>query len=121
MGKPKRPKVHRPQEGAQASIGGKNRPRVETATPTRGSAFNVQTNGDFLQNWNRQAPCPGQYEQPAFDSVWHEMLASDPVGASWDPPARRAPVTAPGPGWTQEMAKNTKIPHSCFRVSIMAK
>ncbi len=80
------------------------------AAPSRGSAFNVQTHEDLVKLWNGQAPCPGQYEKGTLDSVWKEMLASDPVGASWDPPARRAPVTAPGPGWTQEMAKNTKIP-----------
>jgi pimeloyl-ACP methyl ester carboxylesterase len=80
------------------------------AAPERGSAFNVQTHADLVKLWNGQAPCPGQYEQGAFDSVWKDMLASDPVGASWDPPARRAPVTAPGPGWTPEMAKNDKIP-----------
>jgi len=32
------------------------------------------------------------------------------VGASWSPPGRRAPSTAPGPGWTAEMAKNSRIP-----------
>jgi pimeloyl-ACP methyl ester carboxylesterase len=89
-------------------------PAATQAAPARGSAFNVQTHDDFAQNWNRQAPCVGQYEQGAFDSVWHEMLASDPVGASWDPPARRAPATAPGPGWTQDMAKNSKIPTLMF-------
>ena len=89
-------------------------PAAAPAAPSRGSAFNVQTHDDFVQNWNRQAPCPGQFEQAASDSVWHEMLDSDPVGASWDPPARRAPVTARGPGWTQDMAKNTKIPTLMF-------
>ena len=89
-------------------------PRPPAAAPSRGSAFNVQTHADLVKLWNGQAPCPGQYEQGAFDSVWKELLASDPVGASWDPPARRAPVTAPGPGWTQEMAKNTKIPALMF-------
>lgn len=83
---------------------------AQQSAQARGSAFNVQTRDAFAQNWNRQAPCPGQYEQAAFDSVWHEMLASDPLGASWDPPARRAPLTARGPGWTRDMAKNTKIP-----------
>jgi pimeloyl-ACP methyl ester carboxylesterase len=89
-------------------------PAAATAAPSRGSAFNVQTHADLVALWNRQAPCPGQYEPGAFDSVWNELLASDPVGASWVPPARRAPVTAPSPGWTQEMAKNTKIPTLMF-------
>jgi pimeloyl-ACP methyl ester carboxylesterase len=80
------------------------------ATPPRGSAFNVQTHEDLVALWNRQAPCPGQYEPATLDSVWRELLASDPAGASWEPPARRAPVTAPGPGWTPAMAKTTTIP-----------
>ena len=88
--------------------------RPTAAADARGAAFNVQTHADLVKLWNGQAPCPGQYEQGAFDSVWKEMLASDPVGASWDPAARRAPVTAPGPGWTPEMAKNTKIPTLMF-------
>ena len=82
------------------------------ATPARGSAFNVQTHEDLVKLWNGQAPCTGQYEAATLDSVWKELLASDSVGSTWDPPARRAPVTAPSPGasWTQDMAKNTKIP-----------
>ena len=83
-------------------------------TPSRGSAFNVQTHADLVKLWDGQAPCPGQYEKGAFDSVWKDMLASDPVGASWDPAARRAPVTAPGGTWTTEMAKNTTIPTVMF-------
>jgi pimeloyl-ACP methyl ester carboxylesterase len=83
-----------------------------TTPPPRGAAFNVQTHADLVALWNRQAPCPGQYEPAALDSVWKEMLASDPVGSTWDPPARRAPVTAPSPGsaWTPGMARTTKIP-----------
>jgi pimeloyl-ACP methyl ester carboxylesterase len=99
---------------APAYNNGAARRAAPAAAPQRGSAFNVQTHADLVKLWNGQAPCAGQYEQAAFDSVWKEMLASDPVGASWDPPARRAPVTAPGPGWTQEMAKNTKIPTLMF-------
>ena len=85
-------------------------PAAAQATPPRGSAFNVQTHDDLVKLWSGQAPCPGQYEQGTLAAVWKDLLASDPVGASWNPPARRAPVTAPVPGWTQEMAKNTKIP-----------
>src|SRR5262249_20773442 len=92
--------------------GGRAAGGAAPATPPRGSAFNVQTHQDLVDLWTRQAPGPGQYERAAFDSGWREMLASDSVGSTWDPPARRAPVTAPSPGssWTPEMAKNTKIP-----------
>jgi pimeloyl-ACP methyl ester carboxylesterase len=93
-----------------------NRTGVPPATtppaPRSPAAFNVQTHADLVALWKRQAPCPGQYEPAALDSVWKEMLASDPVGRRWNPPARRAPVTAPSPGasWTQAMAKATTIP-----------
>jgi len=103
-------KVNRMVLLAPAYFNGASRPPAAAqAAPTRGSAFNVQTHEDLVKLWNGQAPCPGQYEQATLDSVWKELLASDPVGASWNPPARRAPVTARGPGWTPEMAKNTKI------------
>jgi pimeloyl-ACP methyl ester carboxylesterase len=89
-------------------------PNAPAAATGRGAAFNVQTHADLVKLWNGQAPCTGQYEQGAFDSVWKEMLASDQVGSTWDPPARRAPVTAPGGRWTQEMAQGTKIPTLMF-------
>jgi pimeloyl-ACP methyl ester carboxylesterase len=74
------------------------------------TAFNTQSEEEFRALWNRQAPCPGQYEPAAMQSVWREMLASDPVGSTWTPPGRRAPSTAPGPGWTAEMTRNMRIP-----------
>ena len=76
------------------------------------AAFSVQSRDDLIALWNRQAPCPGQYTQEALDSVWKEMLASDPVGSKWGPGVRRAPAGGGGGGatWTQEMAKNTTIP-----------
>jgi hypothetical protein len=72
----------------------------------------VQSRDDLIALWNRQAPCPGQYTQEALDSVWKEMLASDPVGAKWGPGVRRAPAGGGGGGatWTQDMAKKTMIP-----------
>ncbi|MBV9549568.1 MAG: alpha/beta fold hydrolase [Alphaproteobacteria bacterium] len=101
--------------GAGRGAGGAGRaaaPATANGAPPRGSAFNVQTHEDLVALWNRQAPCPGQYTPETLASVWKEMLASDSVGSTWDPPARRAPVTAPSPGasWTPEMARNTKIP-----------
>ena len=80
------------------------------AAPREPAAFVIQTHEELVALWKKQAPCPGQYEQATLASVWREMLASDPVGAKWNPPARRAPVTARGPGWTIEMAKNNRIP-----------
>ncbi len=66
-------------------------PDQEPAQLPEGTAFNIQSRADFDTNWDRQAPCPNQYEPAVSDSVWSEMLASDPVGATWSPPVRRAP------------------------------
>jgi pimeloyl-ACP methyl ester carboxylesterase len=61
--------------------------------PAAGAAFNAQSHADFVANWQRQVGCENQYEQAASDSVWAEMLASDPVGATWGQGVRRAPNT----------------------------
>ena len=78
----------------------------------RGAAvFNTQSRDEFIANWDRQAPCPGQYEPGARDAVWGAMLASDPVGAAWGTGVRRAPSGGGGGGsWTQAMAAKTEIP-----------
>jgi pimeloyl-ACP methyl ester carboxylesterase len=93
--------------GAGAAAGG----RAGAGGGAR-SAFSVQSHDDLIALWNRQAPCPGQYTQEALDSVWKEMLASDPVGAKWGTGVRRAPAGGGGGGatWTVDMAKSTTIP-----------
>src|SRR5205814_4122701 len=73
------------------------------------AAFNTQSRDDFNVNWDRQVGCADQYERATSDSVWSEMLASDPVGATWGPGVRRAPQTA-GWGWTPALAGETMIP-----------
>ena len=74
---------------------GYNRDRQANAPalPAKGIAMNTQSRADFDQNWDRQAPCPDQYDPRASDSVWTNMLASDPVGATWGTGVRRAPNT----------------------------
>ncbi|HEY8255123.1 MAG TPA: alpha/beta fold hydrolase, partial [Rhizomicrobium sp.] len=44
--------------------------------PVPGAAFNTQSHDEFIANWDRQAPCPGQYDKQAAASVWSEMLKS---------------------------------------------
>ena len=73
------------------------------------AAFNTQSRDDFNANWDRQVGCPDQYERATSDSVWAEMMASDPVGATWGPGVRRAPQTAVW-GWTPALAGKTMIP-----------
>jgi len=72
-----------------------------------------QTRQDFLTNWDRQVGCPNQYEPAAAASVWAEMLASDPVGATWGPGIRRAPATTSW-GWTTAVVGKTMIPTLLF-------
>jgi pimeloyl-ACP methyl ester carboxylesterase len=78
--------------------------------PVPGPVFNTQSHDEFIANWDRQAPCPGQYDPAAAASVWSEMLKSDPVGASWHPAVRRAPLASSGWGWTQERVKAMTTP-----------
>jgi pimeloyl-ACP methyl ester carboxylesterase len=78
--------------------------------PVPGPVFNTQSHDEFIANWDRQAPCPGQYDPQAAASVWSEMLASDPVGAAWKPAVRRAAIASNVPGWTTEMVKAMTVP-----------
>jgi pimeloyl-ACP methyl ester carboxylesterase len=59
--------------------------------PAKGTAFNTQSRAEFIANWDRQVGCPAQYDSTTRDSVWSEMVASDPVGATWGTGVRRAP------------------------------
>lgn len=66
--------------------------------PVEGVVFNTQSRAEFDANWERQVGCPAQYDPAAKESVWSEMLLSDPVGATWGPGVRRAPQTTTW-GW----------------------
>jgi pimeloyl-ACP methyl ester carboxylesterase len=77
--------------------------------PANGPAFNTQSRDEFIANWDRQVGCTDQYELGTRDSVWSEMLASDPVGATWGGGVRRAPQTTTW-GWTQAVVAKTQIP-----------
>jgi len=77
--------------------------------PPDGVPMNTQSRDEFYANWDRQTGCPDQYDRDAGESVWSEMLRSDPVGATWGPGVRRAPQTSVW-GWTQAVAAKTTIP-----------
>jgi pimeloyl-ACP methyl ester carboxylesterase len=77
--------------------------------PPNGAAFNTQSRDEFIANWDRQVGCPDQYDAPARDSVWSEMLLSDPVGATWGSGVRRAPQVTSW-GWTTAVVSKTQIP-----------
>jgi pimeloyl-ACP methyl ester carboxylesterase len=80
------------------------------ALPVPGPVFNTQSHDEFIANWDRQAPCPGQYDAATAQSVWSEMLKSDPVGATWSPAVRRAPLASGGFGWTQAKVQAMTTP-----------
>ena len=77
--------------------------------PANGAAFNTQSREEFIANWDRQVGCPEQYVPGALNSVWSEMIASDPVGATWGPGVRRAPQVTTW-GWTTAVVAKTQIP-----------
>lgn len=77
--------------------------------PPDGVAMNTQSRAEFDANWDRQVGCPVQYDPAVRDVVWAEMLASDPVGATWGPGVRRAPQTATW-GWNAAIVGKTMIP-----------
>ena len=77
--------------------------------PARGAAMNTQSRADLVALWNRQVGCPGQYEAATLDAIWKDMLESDPIGATWGPGVRRAPLVTSW-GWTKEVVAATKTP-----------
>jgi len=77
--------------------------------PADGAAMTTQSHEEFVANWDRQVGCPDQYETGASESVWKEMVASDPVGATWGTGVRRAPSVTSW-GWNQAMVSKTQVP-----------
>lgn len=88
----------------------RNTKAIAPPLPVPGPVFNTQSHDEFIANWNRQAPCSGQYDPAVAQSVWSEMLKSDPVGAAWSPPVRRAPIASSSWGWTQDKVKSMTTP-----------
>ena len=77
-------------------------------TLTDGVPLNTQSRQDFDANWDRQVGCTDQYDPAASNAVWTDMLASDPVGATWGPGVRRAPETSGT--WPPALAKKLTVP-----------
>ncbi|MGZ3272827.1 MAG: alpha/beta hydrolase [Caulobacteraceae bacterium] len=68
-----------------------------------------QSEADFKANWDRQAPCAGQYDPAASAAIWSILLKSDPEGAKWGPGGRRAPAT-PSWGFSKSIAARITTP-----------
>jgi len=77
--------------------------------PADGTTMTTQSHDEFTANWARQTGCADQVDHAASDAVWEQMLASDPVGATWGTGVRRAPqVTAWG--WNAAVVAKSKTP-----------
>jgi pimeloyl-ACP methyl ester carboxylesterase len=89
----------------------RNAAATAAQAPIAGAALTKQSYADFTANWERQVGCDNQYDPAVAAAVWQDMLASDPVGATWgnNGGVRRAPRT-PTFGWTQETAAATQAP-----------
>jgi pimeloyl-ACP methyl ester carboxylesterase len=87
----------------------RNASAMPPALPAPGVPMNTQSRQEFNTNWDRQVGCADQYDSAASDSVWAQMLESDPVGATWGPGVRRAPQTTVW-GWTTALVGKTEIP-----------
>ena len=79
------------------------------ALPNPGTVFNTQSRSEFDANWDRQIGCENQFDPAVRETVWKELLASDPVGAKWGPGVRRAPSTTTW-GFNQKMISGMKTP-----------
>jgi pimeloyl-ACP methyl ester carboxylesterase len=79
------------------------------AKPAEAVAFNTQSRAEFDANWDRQVGCADQVSPGVPDAVWADMLASDPVGATWGPGVRRAPTT-PTWGWNAAAVAKAQTP-----------
>lgn len=77
--------------------------------PAQGAAFNTQSRADLDALWARQTQCATQVDPAIADVIWSEMLASDPVGATWGPGVRRAPQTTTW-GWNQPVVGKMQTP-----------
>ena len=87
----------------------RNMPDAQAPRGSNAVVFNTQSHQEFVANWDRQVGCPEQYDIGASDSVWGQMLDSDPVGRTWGTGVRRAP-TVPSWGWNQAAVSRTQTP-----------
>jgi pimeloyl-ACP methyl ester carboxylesterase len=77
--------------------------------PADGTTMTTQSHDEFVANWVRQTECRDQVDPAASDSVWEQMLASDPVGATWGTGVRRAPQVTSW-GWNAAVVAKSKTP-----------
>ena len=77
--------------------------------PVGNGSMSSQSRADFIANWDRQVGCPNQYEPAAAAAIWSDMLASNPVGATWGAGVRRAP-SVPTWGFNRAAVARIQVP-----------
>lgn len=77
--------------------------------PMTDGPMGAQSHADFVANWDRQIGCADQYDPATRASVWSELIASDPIAATWGPGARRAPIV-PSWGFNQAVVSKMQTP-----------
>jgi pimeloyl-ACP methyl ester carboxylesterase len=91
------------------AYGRTGREEAPATVPAEGTAFNTQSREEFMANWDRQVGCSDQYDPATAETVFSEMLESDPVGATWGVGVRRAPQTTTW-GWNQSVVSKSQTP-----------
>jgi pimeloyl-ACP methyl ester carboxylesterase len=91
------------------AYGRTGREEAPAAVPAEGTAFNTQSREEFMANWDRQVGCSDQYDPATAETVFTDMLESDPVGATWGSGVRRAPQTTTW-GWNQSVVSKSQTP-----------
>jgi pimeloyl-ACP methyl ester carboxylesterase len=77
--------------------------------PAKGDPFTIQSRADLMNLWDGQVGCQDQYEGATLDAIWSEMMAADPVGATWGVGVRRAPNVTIW-GWNQAVVAAQQTP-----------
>jgi pimeloyl-ACP methyl ester carboxylesterase len=55
----------------------------------------ITTRKGFDANWDNQIGCADQYDPAIRNSLWSQLLGTDPTGATWGPGVYRAPTGGP--------------------------
>jgi pimeloyl-ACP methyl ester carboxylesterase len=80
-----------------------------SSEPDDRAVMSSQSRTDFMGTWNRPHDCPNQRDPVAGQVIFSEMLASDPVGATWGEGIRRAPTVATW-GWNAATVARSQTP-----------
>ncbi len=84
-------------------------PLEQPAGAFTAAPMNTQSRAEFVANWDRQVGCAEQYQPATSETVWTEMVLSDPQGAAWGTGVRRVP-TVPTWGWNQSIVSKMQVP-----------